>query len=365
MGQPADARSDIYSIGVMAFEALTGVLPFTADSVLAIAMKHVSERVPDNLNLYKDISPALRAVVLRALEKDPLDRFASAAELDAALGEAEKAPLVAPAPARAPAAPPAPKPPPPAPRGDIHSTQPLLGFEDNQGGKGPARTLAIDMVTPRVPYRRRSARSAPEVAAAAAAAARAPAAPQAPPPQPAPPPSPPAQPEPPAAQGPPRTLQSGFSAGTAPRQTRPPNVFLVETDGAERLSTAAELQKSGCRAIDARSAEEALDVLMRHPVDILVTDLALPGMDGFELVRILRRQPSFAQLPILLLTPRPNKSQETFAAQLGITEVQPRPFDPSQLVGKTWRLLAPLGFFRDGRAGPPTSGSTSARKPGS
>ena len=57
MGQPADARSDVYSIGIIAFEMLTGVLPFTADSALGIAMKQISEPVPGNLSLYPDVSP--------------------------------------------------------------------------------------------------------------------------------------------------------------------------------------------------------------------------------------------------------------------------------------------------------------------
>ena len=85
MGQPADARSDVYSIGIIAFEMLAGVLPFTADSALGIAMKQISEPVPGNLSLYPDVSPALRAVVHRALEKRREDRFQTAAALDAAL----------------------------------------------------------------------------------------------------------------------------------------------------------------------------------------------------------------------------------------------------------------------------------------
>ena len=91
MGQPADARSDIYSIGIIAFEMLTGVLPFTADSALGIAMKQISEPVPGNLSLYPDVSPRLRAAVHRALEKRREDRFQSASDLEAALARAAEA----------------------------------------------------------------------------------------------------------------------------------------------------------------------------------------------------------------------------------------------------------------------------------
>ena len=90
MGEPADARSDIYSLGIIAFEMLAGVLPFTADSALGIAMKQISEPVPGNLSLYPDVSPGLRNAVHRALEKRREDRFQSASELEAAFARAEE-----------------------------------------------------------------------------------------------------------------------------------------------------------------------------------------------------------------------------------------------------------------------------------
>jgi serine/threonine-protein kinase len=81
--------SDLYSIGVMLYEALTGRVPFEADSAVAVAMKQVSQAPQRPSSINPQISPALDAVVMRALEKEPGQRFQSAdafiAALDAAL----------------------------------------------------------------------------------------------------------------------------------------------------------------------------------------------------------------------------------------------------------------------------------------
>ena len=88
-GMDTDARSDLYSIGVLLYETLTGRVPFEADSPVAVALKQISEppRRPSELN--PQVPPALDGVVLKALAKDPAQRFQSADEFAAALDAAE------------------------------------------------------------------------------------------------------------------------------------------------------------------------------------------------------------------------------------------------------------------------------------
>jgi beta-lactam-binding protein with PASTA domain/predicted Ser/Thr protein kinase len=95
-GLEVTAASDLYSIGVILYECLTGRVPFEADSAVAIALKQVSQapRRPSALN--PEVSPALDAVVMRALEKDPARRFKDADAFIHALDAAERDPNAAP-----------------------------------------------------------------------------------------------------------------------------------------------------------------------------------------------------------------------------------------------------------------------------
>ncbi|HEX6787849.1 MAG TPA: serine/threonine-protein kinase [Gaiellaceae bacterium] len=100
-GKPTTPATDVYSLGVVVYELLTGDVPFPGDNFVAVAMKHLNERPPDLLEQRRDVPLRLAAAVDRALEKDPalrfptMDQFAwelrqCLAELDAPVADADQ-----------------------------------------------------------------------------------------------------------------------------------------------------------------------------------------------------------------------------------------------------------------------------------
>ncbi len=89
-GKPVHPSSDLYSVGVVLYEMLTGTVPFTGETALEIAMKHLNTVPAPPSSKRPEIPHELDAIVLRALAKDPADRYESAREMDADLQRVER-----------------------------------------------------------------------------------------------------------------------------------------------------------------------------------------------------------------------------------------------------------------------------------
>lgn len=81
LGQPGDARTDIYSLGVMLYQLVTGRLPYESDTPMAVVFKHINDPLPLPSTINPELPPGIEKVILKALAKDPNERYQSAREM--------------------------------------------------------------------------------------------------------------------------------------------------------------------------------------------------------------------------------------------------------------------------------------------
>jgi eukaryotic-like serine/threonine-protein kinase len=95
-GAPVSQASDLYSVGIVLYELLTGRVPFTGETPVEIAMKHLSKVPPPPSRLRPEVPRDLDLVVMRALAKDPEDRYATAEEMDSDLARIQRGLAISP-----------------------------------------------------------------------------------------------------------------------------------------------------------------------------------------------------------------------------------------------------------------------------
>ena len=123
---------------------------------------------------------------------------------------------------------------------------------------------------------------------------------------------------------------SSSSSTAAARQRDVPLILIVE-DHQDTRQMYAEFLGIGFQVLTAANGEEALDVVRTHPPDLLITDLSLPGIDGFELIALLRQDPALLQMPIICLSGYSGDVFEERAKAAGSDRVLLKPCMPDKL----------------------------------
>ena len=114
-------------------------------------------------------------------------------------------------------------------------------------------------------------------------------------------------------------------------------LLLVEDDDAiGRLVKSYLEQQDGWRVLWLRSGEDAIAELRRHPVRLVVLDIGLPGIDGFEVCRTMR---AHSKVPIVMLTARDEEPDRVAGLELGADDYLTKPFSPRELVARMKAVL--------------------------
>jgi DNA-binding response OmpR family regulator len=113
-------------------------------------------------------------------------------------------------------------------------------------------------------------------------------------------------------------------------------VLLVEDEPSVGELVRGYLARDGYRVIWVRSGEEALAELDRHPVRLVLLDIGLPGIDGFDVCRAMRAR---SQVPILMLTARDEEPDRVVGLEVGADDYVTKPFSPRELVARMKAVL--------------------------
>lgn len=119
----------------------------------------------------------------------------------------------------------------------------------------------------------------------------------------------------------------------------PLTILIVDDDLGIRLSVSDYFELAGYSVIAAENGQNAMAMVARYQPHLIVTDVTMPQMDGYELIRQVRRQPAFRLLPVIFLTARTNTDERIRGYQLGCDAYLPKPFELDELAAVVRNLL--------------------------
>ncbi|MEA5593564.1 response regulator transcription factor [Rivularia sp. UHCC 0363] len=119
----------------------------------------------------------------------------------------------------------------------------------------------------------------------------------------------------------------------------PFKIIVVDDDLGTRLSISDYLELSGYKVMTANDGQEGLIMVDKHHPDLIVTDIIMPRMNGYELVRQVRQKAQFRLLPVILLTARTQTQERILGYQSGCDLYLPKPFELEELAAAIGNLL--------------------------
>ena len=93
------------------------------------------------------------------------------------------------------------------------------------------------------------------------------------------------------------------------------------------------------QVVTANNGQAALEMLADHDIDLIISDVMMPVMDGYQMLRILRQQAAYADIPVIMLTARAGKDERFMALRLGVDDYLTKPFLEDELLASVYHLL--------------------------
>lgn len=121
------------------------------------------------------------------------------------------------------------------------------------------------------------------------------------------------------------------------------NVLVVEDEEAIREMLVMVLEQADLQVIAVASAEQAIQSLAESRIDLMVLDWMLPGISGVELAKRLKRDPSYKELPIILLTARGEEEDKIRGLEIGADDYMTKPFSPKELIARIKAVMRRSG----------------------
>jgi len=118
-----------------------------------------------------------------------------------------------------------------------------------------------------------------------------------------------------------------------------PTILVIENEVSNRILIERVLSTRGYYCLSASNGREALEILDRERVDLILTDLSMPVLDGYRTTQLIRSRPALINVPIVAVTAYALNDENEAALQIGCNEYLTKPFKPRQLLEVVDRLL--------------------------
>ncbi|MDR1677704.1 MAG: response regulator [Deltaproteobacteria bacterium] len=118
-----------------------------------------------------------------------------------------------------------------------------------------------------------------------------------------------------------------------------PRILIVDDDELIHKLLGAILQKAGFECLDALSGREGLDIAKQEKPELIILDIMMPEMDGFEVMRALKSNPITSSVPVIFLSGKFHNREKAMARELGAADFMEKPFERSELLARVKTYL--------------------------